>query len=272
MSLLERFDIENKYIPKPSRRRSGILIPRVRFLVAHDTGNPGSSALSNVNWYINTCQTVPKNEVSSAHLFIDDHRIIECVPALNGPAEKAWHVLYKKTKDNELYGANANDVAIGVEYCYGGSIKADAAYERFVWVLAKLCHKFNLNPALDITAHYILDPERKKDPRTGLQASGRTFQQLIHDVVATRLRFNTEMPAANNTISVTLAAGRVQTTGALRLRAQPNTRAIVLSVVPGGTMLDYIQKTNSGELVKGNPTWYKTARGEWFWAGGAVSK
>ena len=45
-------------------------------------------------------------------------------------ARKGLHVLYKKPKDNELFGANANDAGIGVEYCYGGNIDANKAYAK----------------------------------------------------------------------------------------------------------------------------------------------
>ena len=155
------------------------MISKVRFLVAHDTGNPGSTAAENVAWYIRT-----RNEQSaSAHLFVDDKEIIECVPAMTSP-EKAWHVLYGVRKDNDLYGVNANDAAIGVEYCYGGRIDSDLAYEKYVWMLARLCQLYLLNPAKDIVGHYFLDPNRKTDPVTGLARSRRTYEQLIRDVVS----------------------------------------------------------------------------------------
>ncbi len=155
MSFKEKFLFKSNYIPKPSRRRAGLIINKIRFLVAHDTGNPGSTAAQNVKFYINTCNTVPKEKTASAHIFVDDKEIAECVPALTGPAEKAWHVLYKMPKDNELFNANANDAAIGVEYCYGGNIDADKAYEKYVWVLAKLCFEFKLDPSRDIVRAFL---------------------------------------------------------------------------------------------------------------------
>ena len=134
MPFTDKFTVNSNLIPKPSKRRSGQMIGRVRFLVAHDTGNKNSTASQNVRYYINS-----RNDISaSAHLFVDDKEIIECVPALTGTPEKAWHVLYTVPKDNELYGVNANDAAIGVEYCYGDTIDADKAYAKYIWVLAKL--------------------------------------------------------------------------------------------------------------------------------------
>ncbi|MNH66516.1 N-acetylmuramoyl-L-alanine amidase [compost metagenome] len=180
MSFKIKYEITKKYLTSGTKRRPGTKMPSVKFIVAHDTGNPNSTALNNVNYYENS-----KNEISaSAHLFVDDNAIYECVPALTGTPEKAWHVIYNKTKDNELYGADSNDAAIGVEYCYGSKINSNEAYKRYVWVMAYICYKFNLNPKTDITAHFILDPGRKSDPKSGLAASGRTYEQLLKDIVS----------------------------------------------------------------------------------------
>ena len=71
--------------------------PFVKFIVAHDTGNPGSTAQNNVSYYEKT-----NNETeASAHIFIDDKEIIECIPALtSNKPEKAWHVRYNQSQDN----------------------------------------------------------------------------------------------------------------------------------------------------------------------------
>jgi N-acetylmuramoyl-L-alanine amidase CwlA len=115
-------------------------------------------------------------------LFVDDKEIIECIPALTSSPEKAWHVRYDVTSDNAKFGDDANDVAIGVEYCFGNNINATEAYTRYVWVLATLCKQFNLDPQTKIIGHYLLDPSRRTDPVSGLHASGRTYQQLLVDV------------------------------------------------------------------------------------------
>ncbi len=174
-----KYKITPLYMPIKTKRRSGILMPKVGFQVAHDTGNPGSTARQNVKYFINSA-----NEMSaSTHIFVDDKEIIECIPALTGKPEKAWHVLYDKPLDNQLYGDDANDIAIGIEYCYGKNINADEAYKRYVWLLAYIAYKFNLNPANTVIGHFKLDPQRKTDPQSGLHASGRSYEQLLKDVV-----------------------------------------------------------------------------------------
>jgi len=132
MSFKIKYPIATQYLTAPSKRRSGRLADKIKFLVAHDTGNPNSTARGNVRYYENSRNT----ESASAHIFVDDKEIIECIPATTGTPEKAWHVLYNVVTDNKLYGANANDAAIGVEYCYGDNIDADESYKRYVWMLA----------------------------------------------------------------------------------------------------------------------------------------
>lgn len=174
-----KYEILSKYLTKPSKRRSGQLMSKVGFIVAHDTGNPNSTAQGNINYYENS-----RNEISaSAHIFVDDKGIYECIPALTGTPEKAWHVLYDKSLDNQLYGDDANDIAIGVEYSYGDKIDSDESYKRYIWVMAYICYKFDLNPKTDIVGHMILDPQRKTDPQNGLKHSGRSYKQMLKDVV-----------------------------------------------------------------------------------------
>ena len=268
MAFIDKYTIGAKYLPKPSRRRSGLPISKVRFLVAHDTGNPDSSASGNIQFYINTAHTVEPKKTASAHIFVDDKQILECIPALTAPPEKAWHVLYDRPKDNELYGVNANDAAIGVEYCFGDKIDADKAYDKYIWVLAKLCDVFQLNPSKDIVGHFFLDPGRKTDPVNGLAHSRRTYEQLLRDVVAEYEACTGVLPLA--VTSPTVQAGQVTTAVRLNIRAQPNRRASVVEIVAARTVLDYTGKTDQGEAVNNNPVWYQNPQGNWFWDGGIL--
>ncbi len=182
MAFKEKYKITTQYLTTGTKRRSGKLIaPSVKFVVAHDTGNPNSTAVGNIKYYENTKDV----DYASAHIFVDDKNIIECISAVvSDKPEKAWHVIYDKPKDNELFGFDANDAAIGVEYCYGNNINADEAYRRYLWVIAYICHKFGLDPAVSITGHCILDPGRKTDPKTGLAHSNRTYEHLLKDIVS----------------------------------------------------------------------------------------
>lgn len=183
MDFKMKYDIETKYLtPKQAGdkkyRRPKVLVPKVMFMVAHDTGNPGSTAYDNIAFYERT----HNQDFASAHTFIDDKHIVECIPLTTGTPEKAYHVIYNVTKDNELYGDDANDAAGGVELCYGGHISNIEAYKRYVWYLAYTMYKFGLDPHKHITGHFILDPLRRSDPENALRHIGKTFRDLIEDV------------------------------------------------------------------------------------------
>jgi N-acetylmuramoyl-L-alanine amidase CwlA len=198
MAFKMKYAIVQQYLPNGTKRRSGIKNRGIDFIVAHDTGNDGSTAAGNVNYYTNSA-----NEKSaSAHTFIDDKVIIECVPL----TEKAWHVLYDVQTDNDLYGFDSNDHAIGVELCYSyqkGSINNKESYKRFVWYMAYLCNKYGLNPLKRISGHNELDPNRKSDPyKNALKLMGISKTQFLNDVAAELKDCTaTEAPAPQTTVS-----------------------------------------------------------------------
>lgn len=178
-----KYTIERRYINKRQNVRPGtrLVSGTPGFLVAHDTGNPGATADNHFDYF----QTLV-NRTASAQTFIDDKKILEIIPAGTGPdpAEKALHVLYNVTTDNKLFGDDANDIALGVELCYGGKINTLEAYKRFAWYLAYCCDKWGLNPLTHIPSHKQLDPARKRDIDQALATIGKTLKDLLYDIVA----------------------------------------------------------------------------------------
>jgi len=154
------------------KSRPGRTNSRIRFIVSHDTGNPGSTAYANRTYFDRSQPS------ASAHTFIDDKYILEIIP-LN---EIAYHVRYQIKLDNARFGDDANDAAIGVELCHGGKIQFEEAYKRYVWYHAYLCRKFNLNPDYHIISHATLDPTRRTDPINILRTHGITWDMFIDDV------------------------------------------------------------------------------------------
>lgn len=184
MGFKMKYPIETMYLTPRQKgdqkyRRPGVKMSRVKFLVAHDTGNPGSTAYANIKYYERT----RNQDFASAHTFIDDKHIVECIPLTTGTPEKANHVRRNVKTDDRMFGADANDVAGGVELCFGGKINNEEAYKRYVWYLAYCCYKFGLDPAKHIVGHEHLDPGRKTDPSNALKRMGKTFEQLIKDVI-----------------------------------------------------------------------------------------
>jgi len=164
------------YIVSGTKRRSGLKMNKVVFLVLHDTGNPNSTARQNVNYFKSSA-----NEMSaSAHTFIDDKDTIECMPL----DEKAWHVWYSVDTDNKKYGVDANDYAIGIELCYFPQDKArtQKAYDNYVKYVVDLCKAYKINPLTNISGHFQLDPARKTDPMNAFKVIGKTFDNCLSDI------------------------------------------------------------------------------------------
>ena len=164
------------YIKVATLRRSGIKNLGIMFLTAHDTGNPNTTARQNVSYFKRSF-----NEMSaSAHAFVDDVDIIECIPL----DEKAWHVWYSTTVDNSKYGDDANDVSIGIELCYFPQDKArtQKAYDNYVKYIADLCKEYSLDPLKHISGHFQLDPARKTDPMNAFNVIGKKFDDFLKDV------------------------------------------------------------------------------------------
>src|SRR3990167_3030821 len=159
--------IIQKLIPIGTKRRSGQAILGVKFIVEHDTGNLNSTALQNVNYYINSANEIE----ASAHTFIDDQHIIECIPL----DEKAYHVRRKVS--------DAIDYAIGVELCYSnGKFDNLKAYKNYVEYISSLCKQFNLQADRGLVGHYKLDPVRRTDPLNAFKLINKTWGQFIEDV------------------------------------------------------------------------------------------
>lgn len=43
-----KYAMPPQYLPVPSKRRSGLQMDQVTFVVAHDTGNPNATAAQNI--------------------------------------------------------------------------------------------------------------------------------------------------------------------------------------------------------------------------------
>lgn len=257
-----QYAIETDYTPSPSKRRPGLaMTPGVKFVVAHDTGNPGATAAGHGRFYRNDPNPV---QTSSAHIFVDDKQILELIPALTGPPEQARHVLNSLPIDNQMFGYNGNAAAVGVEYCFGGAINADEAYDRYVFVLAMLCDRFGLNPLRHIVGHSVLDPDRRTDPGNGLSKSGRSYDQLIIDV---KDRFVAEGGSIAPDIIV---GGQLNVTVHLRVRTQPRRMGEAIRVLRPGDTLTCVELVD-GDNVFGNATWCRIADGEFCWSGGVIA-
>nr|DAZ23506.1 MAG TPA: LYSK HYDROLASE, ENDOLYSIN [Caudoviricetes sp.] len=138
------------------------------FAVYHDTGNPGSTAQQNVDYYKNTYD-IDWASTASAHFFVDDKECIICVPL----DEKAWHVLYDTPTDNYYFGDDANDAAFGGELCYfaDDTDRSLKALDNFARVFAVLFDSWDIDHWNKCPGHQDIQAD-KQDPGNALEACG----------------------------------------------------------------------------------------------------
>jgi len=137
-----------------------------------------------------------------------------------------------------------------------------------VWVLARTCYEFDLDPRTSIVGHFFLDPTRRTDPATGLAYSRRTYDQLLQDVASDYDGMRAEAGRQPDAGAGFPATGNVSTTARLNIRlGTPSTRVPIFQTVAAGTRLAYDKVVPNGESVNGNPVWLGDPNGNYFWSG-----
>ena len=122
----------------------------VKYIVVHYVG-AGSSATGNA--LANCKYFAGGNRNASAHYFIDDGSIYECIdPASYG----AWHV----GDGHGAYGIT-NTNSIGIEVCNNGGPFTSAEVDRLTWLVQKLMGEYGVD-ASHVVRHY--DASRKQCP------------------------------------------------------------------------------------------------------------
>lgn len=171
--------IYKKHLEVATKKRSGIIMKAVKFLVAHDTDWINADAMKiYYDW---------KKQINikhgGTHLIVDDVRVLEVIPAITTEIkEKAWHVIYDTEKDNEKFGDDANDIAIGVELCiFSDKNRSKRAYINYVRLFAYLCKKFSIDPRTKITGHENLQ-DNKRDPSFAFGRIDKDFSMFIQDI------------------------------------------------------------------------------------------
>lgn len=132
-------DIQEDYLTVNEYSRPGIELTEVRQIVVHYTGNPGTTAQANRNYF----ESLAENPITyaSSHFVIGmDGEIIQCVP-LN-------EIAYASNK--------ANGYSLSIECCHpdaGGEFTTET-YNRCVTLVAELCNYYHLDPETDVIRHY----------------------------------------------------------------------------------------------------------------------
>lgn len=120
-------------------RPGDIISPRM--IIVHRTGNPGTSARVNCNYFesLNHPPLAGKT-YASAHYIVDESQIIQCIPE----NERAHHCI------------GANHFAIGIETC---EPLTQWAYQNLLDLIHDICSRYGFA----VTKDYI-QPHSKYDP------------------------------------------------------------------------------------------------------------
>jgi N-acetylmuramoyl-L-alanine amidase CwlA len=135
--------IQDRLLKNNKYSRPGIELQKVKDVVVHYTGNPGTNAIANRNYFNNLPRTnrLQQKEVyASSHYIIGlDGKIIRCIP------------------ENEIsYASNSRNYdTLSIECCHPDSSGefTKATYDSLVWLVSQICKYYELDKD-EIIRHY----------------------------------------------------------------------------------------------------------------------
>lgn len=132
-------NIQEEFLTINDYSRPGLALDRVDKIVVHYTGNPGTTAQANRD-YFESLATNPVTSASSHFVIGLDGEIIQCVPL------------------NEIAFASneANSYSLSIECCHpddSGEFTTET-YNQCVELVAELCDYYHLDPERDVIRHY----------------------------------------------------------------------------------------------------------------------
>ena len=130
--------IDVELLTPNSYSRPQIPIEQVNYIAIHYTANPGSTAISNRNYFENLA-TTQENKVSSHFVVGLDGEVVQCIPT-----------------SEMSYATNARNVdTISIECCHPDETGQfnDATYSSAVKLTAWLCTRFGLDTD-QVIRHY----------------------------------------------------------------------------------------------------------------------
>lgn len=126
--------------------RPGDPLKRVRGVVLHYVGNPGTSAQANRN-YFNSLASGELGVYASSHFIVGlEGEVLQCVPLTE--------IAYASNT------RNADTVSIEVCHPDEGGEYSPVTYQRVAELTAWLCRTFRLDPEKDVIRHYDVTGKR----------------------------------------------------------------------------------------------------------------
>ena len=132
--------VEKDYLTVNEWSRPGEALKKIKGVVIHYVGNPGTTAQANRN-YFESLSSGSTATYASSHFIIGlEGEVIQCVPLTE-----------------IAYASNSrNGDTVSIEVCHPDEtgVFSRPSYERCVELTAWLCHAFRLDPKEDVIRHY----------------------------------------------------------------------------------------------------------------------
>ncbi|MCX4370832.1 MAG: peptidoglycan recognition family protein [Dysosmobacter sp.] len=132
--------VEKDYLTVNEWSRPGEALKKIKGVVIHYVGNPGTTAQANRN-YFESLSSGSTATYASSHFIIGlEGEVIQCVPLTE-----------------IAYASNSrNGDTVSIEVCHPDEtgVFSRPSYERCVELTAWLCHEFRLDPKEDVIRHY----------------------------------------------------------------------------------------------------------------------
>ena len=132
--------VEKDYLTVNEWSRPGETLKKIKGVVIHYVGNPGTTARANRN-YFESLSGGEQETYASSHFIIGlEGEVVQCVPLTE-----------------IAYASNTrNGDTVSIEVCHPDEegMFNSAAYDRCVALAAWLCREFQLNPERDVIRHY----------------------------------------------------------------------------------------------------------------------
>lgn len=132
--------VEKDYLTVNQWSRPGDELKKIRGVVIHYVGNPGTTAEANRNYFQSLSDGKLATYASSHFVIGLEGEVVQCVPLTE-----------------IAYASNSrNDDTVSIEVCHPDETGqfSRPAYDRCVELTAWLCHAFHLDPAEDVIRHY----------------------------------------------------------------------------------------------------------------------
>lgn len=159
--------VEKDYLPVNQWSRPGEPLEKIRGVVIHYVGNPGTSAQANRNYFASLASGQEEVYASSHFVVGLEGEVLQCVPLTE-----------------IAYASNSrNEDTVSVEVCHPdeeGRFQ-QASYDRAVELTAWLCREFSLDPEEDVIRHY--DVTGKDCPRYYVEHP-QAWEDFLADVSA----------------------------------------------------------------------------------------